>query len=430
MNKTIYDKINSLLQSQSFINTHKNSENDFTRNRVFTFKTLFLFLCNNLVKSTQKELNDFFKVLHGNNMPVKEVDKSAFTKARKKLKFSAFVEIMDNINKIFYGNKEHHLWKNLRLIAIDGTRLNVPVNNETCSYFRKIQTKKNYKPYVIATASIAYDVLNNMAIDGLINNNNQGERSLSYLHLNKLKQGDLVLADRGYPSFYFFRLMRSSSIEFCVRVKEAESLAVRKFVASGSNDKIIELHAHKYSFKYHPDSHLSREPIKIRLIKVPLDNGTFEILCTSLLDEKLYPYECFKELYAYRWLVEEEYKTFKCRLQLENFSGKSVLSIYQDFYAKCLMSNLTSIMNFTLEDDLKIINENRKSNYKICFSQALGKMKNNYLFLFIKKYIMKYLKIIQEMFLEDLGPIRPNRSNKRKGNMNKTRYHPSYKSNI
>ncbi len=94
------------------------------------------------------------------------------------------------------------------------------------------------------------------------------------------------------------------------------------------------------------------------------------------------------------------------------------------------MSNLTSIMNFTLEDDLKIINENRKSNYKICFSQALGKMKNNYLFLFIKKYIMKYLKIIQEMFLEDLGPIRPNRSNKRKGNMNKTRYHPSYKSNI
>lgn len=429
MYKIIYDTINSLLQNQSFINKHKISENDFTRNRVFTFKTLFLFLCNSLVKSTQKELNDYFKVIYDNELPVKEVDKSSFTKARKKLNFSAFVEIMDNINKIFYGNKEHHLWENFRLIAIDGTRLNIPVNNETCSHFSKIQPKKNYKPYVIATASIAYDVLNNIVIDGLINSGKQGERSLSYLHIEKLKQGDLVLADRGYPSFYFFQLMRSSSIDFCVRVKEAESSVVKEFIASGNNDKIIELHVYKDSFKNHPDSQLSREPIKMRLIKIPLDNGSFEILYTSLLDEKLYPYDCFKKLYAYRWLVEEEYKTIKCRLQLENFSGKSVLSIYQDFYAKCLMSNITAIMSFTLEDELKIINKNRKHNYKICFSQALGKMKNNYLFLFIKKQTMKYLKIIQEMFLEDLGVIRLNRSSIRNMCLKQSRFHPAYKSN-
>jgi len=418
------------LQSQSFINKHKTSAENFTRNRLFTFKNLFLFLCNSLVKSTQKELNDFFKVIYGNELSVKEVGKSAFTKARKKLSYSAFIEIMDNVNKIYYENKGHCLWNKFRLIAIDGTRLKIPVNNETSSYFGKIQTKENYKSYVLATASIAYDVLNNIVIDGLISNNNQGEKSLSYLHLNKLKQGDLILADRGYPSFYFFKLMMNYSLDFCIRVKEAESLVVRDFIASGSNDKIIELHANRNSFKNHPDSLLSREPIKARLIKVYLDNGNYEILCTSLLDIKLYPYECFKKLYAYRWLVEEEYKTIKCRLQLENFSGKSVLSVFQDFYAKCLMSNLTAVMSFALEDELKMKNKSCTHNYKICFSQALGKMKNNFLFLFIKKQTMKYLKIIQDMFLEDLGAIRPYRSSNRNRYVKKSRYHPAYKSNV
>jgi hypothetical protein len=32
--------------------------------------------------------------------------------------------------------------------------------------------------------------------------------------------------------------------------------------------------------------------------------------------------------------VEEDYKAIKCRMELENFTGKSVLSVYQDFHAK------------------------------------------------------------------------------------------------
>ena len=59
-----------------------------------------------------------------------------------------------------------------------------------------------------------------------------------------------------------------------------------------------------------------------RLIKVELENGEKEILCTSLSDLEKYLYEDFKELCHYRWNEEEACKSLKARIELESFSGK------------------------------------------------------------------------------------------------------------
>ncbi len=64
------------------------------------------------------------------------------------------------------------------------------------------------------------------------------------------------------------------------------------------------------------------------------------MLITSPTDTKLYSYEVFAELYHKRWPVEEDYKTIKCRIGMENFSGQSALSVYQDFYAKVVSGKI------------------------------------------------------------------------------------------
>ena len=88
---------------------------------------------------------------------------------------------------------------------------------------------------------------------------------------------------------------------------------------------------------------MSTEAIKIRLIKVPLDNGEMEALATSLLDAVRYPQEAFKSLYTLRWAVKEENE--KLWLEFENFSGKSVESVYQDLYAKRFVKLRTLRLN-------------------------------------------------------------------------------------
>src|SRR3954463_9577726 len=50
-----------------------------------------------------------------------------------------------------------------------------------------------------------------------------------------------------------------------------------------------------------------------------------------------YPAEPFAGLYHLRWAQEEHYKCFKCRVEVENWSGKSALTICQDFHARLIL---------------------------------------------------------------------------------------------
>ena len=43
-------------------------------------------------------------------------------------------------------------------------------------------------------------------------------------------------------------------------------------------------------------------------------------------------------------ITEEDYKKLKSKLQIENWSGKTVHSVYQDFHAKVKSFNLTCIL--------------------------------------------------------------------------------------
>ncbi|MCU7960691.1 MAG: transposase [gamma proteobacterium symbiont of Bathyaustriella thionipta] len=79
------------------------------------------------------------------------------------------------------------------------------------------------------------------------------------------------------------------------------------------------------------------------MIRVDLPNEV-EVLITNLMDSKTYPAKIFKSLYHLRWGIEENYKRMKQWIEIENFSGKSVLSIQQDFYAKIVACNLSTIL--------------------------------------------------------------------------------------
>jgi hypothetical protein len=75
-----------------------------------------------------------------------------------------------------------------------------------------------------------------------------------------------------------------------------------------------------------------------------LDDGTVEVLVTSLLKEDRYPTSLFKELYHLRWGVETLYDRIKNLLSLENFSGTSVEAVKQDFYATIFLCGVEAVL--------------------------------------------------------------------------------------
>jgi hypothetical protein len=69
-------------------------------------------------------------------------------------------------------------------------------------------------------------------------------------------------------------------------------------------------------------------------------------------------------------------------MDLENFSGKSPLSFYQDFHAKLFAKNLVALMAFHVKDVLDKPDDTKIYQYQINFTQALAKSKGVIALLF------------------------------------------------
>ena len=92
--------------------------------------------------------------------------------------------------------------------------------------------------------------------------------------------------------------------------------------------------------------------IPVRRSASPPPSGQVEILITSPLHHDDHPAEAFATLYHLRWAQEENYKCFKCRVEVENWSGKSSLAIRQDFHAKVFTLNLTAVLTRTAQQQV------------------------------------------------------------------------------
>jgi len=147
-------------------------------------------------------------------------------------------------------------------------------------------------------------------------------------------------------------------------------MIVKAFIRSGKKDEIVTFSPHYYSALTCKEKGLPDTPLKLRLIRVDLPN-TVEVLITSLCDSRKYHSRIFKSRYHLRWGVEENYKRLKQWVEIENFSGKSVLSVKQDFYAKILAANLTQLISTASEEIIKKNNRNTQVNYKINMAQAI-----------------------------------------------------------
>ena len=198
-------------------------------------------------------------------------------------------------------------------------------------------------------ASVFYDVLNKIVIDSGIHPRRTSEKQCAEDHLHFSQENDLVLFDRGYTAFWLYAYLSHHNITFCMRAKTNQDLLVKAFVKSGKREAIVTFKPNKPSIKTCNEKGLSSKPITLRLVRVDLPNEV-EVLITSLMDEEIYDYTLFKSLYHLRWGIEENYKRLKQWAEIENFSGKSALSVQQDFYAKIVASNLTTLLEIQSQE--------------------------------------------------------------------------------
>jgi hypothetical protein len=419
-------RIKQLLESEAFKERYRTSEKAFTRHRTLTFPIVILFLLNLVKRGLQDELDEFFKALNGGKVATRVVTKSAFCQARCKLDYRAFVELNQVQVDYFYQESELQRWFGLRLLAIDGSMADLPQNDAVKDHFGV------WHPYSGGTCGKArlsqlYDVLNKITVDALIAPKAEDERSLAASHLTHVQKSDLLLMDRGYPAFWLFAGILQQEAHFCTRLTVSEWQVAKKFVASGEEEQYVLLQPGYEARKKCAERHLHTDPIRVRLIRVELPTGEIEVLATTLLDRTRFPTTLFQDLYHHRWPVEEDYTVMKSRLEIENWFGKSVQAVYQEFHAAVFSKNMAAILAHPAQQVVTQQSQQKKYVYQINMTNLLSKLKDAIVFLFSDSDIYPLLQSLWGQMVQTTEPIRPGRSYPRKKAVKRKRFPMNYK---
>lgn len=389
------------------------SKQDFTRNRKQPFSSTLLFMFNLLRRSLAVEIDGFVHYLNERFSAdgVRSFTPSAFIQNRKKIDPGVFNHLSGVIVDNFYTSENEALnyLNGIRVLAVDSSKLTLPCTSELKKYYGVTKNQSQVE-IVQARASVLYDVLNGLAVDAALDSLSKGERELALKHAHKWKSKDLIIYDRGYPSYEFISEHIKRDVDCLIRVTTANFSIAKNFISGGKRSLITEMYPNnRHSFQgkeYNKDSFL-----KIRLIRVDLPGGEIEVLITTLVDSQKYPAKMFKELYFLRWSVETFYDELKNKLKIEHFTGYSQISIQQDFFCAIFISNLQSVIVNDLADELAVQNQGKQYDYKVNTNLSYGFLKNRVLeLLYAQAPLDKVFQELETLFLTHTVPIRDNRT--------------------
>jgi hypothetical protein len=341
------------IEAEEFKTHHRHDEKAFTRDRRLTFSLVLVLVLRNSVKSLQNVVNEAMTWL--DELPITA---SAYSQARYKLKHTAFIalnkiSVVDNL----YSDSDYKTFWGFRILGIDGSKIVLPNNEAICEEFGTIAWTngktaeiQGERPY--ALASVLYDVLNKVALDATLGKAKAYEIDLAIGHLSHTQTGDLMIMDRNYPSYRMLAEIFQSRRDFVARCSSA-SFAVARLMLKGEgpDSQIITLTPCTGQMSSIRELNLPLS-LKVRFVRVCLSTGEYEVLVTSLLDERLYPTVEFLDLYYLRWEIETFYGLIKTRLELENFTGIGAEAVRQDFYATVYLTGLESLLTGTAQATL------------------------------------------------------------------------------
>jgi hypothetical protein len=122
------------------------------------------------------------------------------------------------------------------------------------------------------------------------------------------------------------------------------------------------------------------------------------------------------------------------QLEVENFSGRTVDAIKQDFFATIYMANVAAVACWDAQKDVNEKRElkNNKYSYHVNVNHAIGTLKDRFIMMLLEpspRIRRKMLKQILFLLKESVVPTRPGRSIPRNPSPRKSRFRFNRKSN-
>jgi len=368
----IITQIKAKLTAPQTRQQYRVKDQDWTRQRKLPFQRVATLILRGHKLSQQNALNRLFRELG----EVEQVaTASAYTQARHKLKPELFIElnrlVVSHYYRLYDEQQGVRRWHGRRLIGVDGSYLNLPDTAELRAAYSVQRCQYEDSARVQALASMAYDLLNDVAISAGLSAKQAEKNFLFTTHLQGTQPGDVFVLDRGYADYAVMAFLLGNQRDFVIRFPRNGFKQVDQFWESDQQEQVVELQPSFRQRTYVEEFSLA-ESIEVRLVKVELETGEVEVLGTSLRERETYERDELKQVYGWRWQEETWLGRVKNIFDLERFSGQSKLVIEQDYYGVVFLTSLESILSKSDEAQIEAESEERRRKHKAQVNHAVS----------------------------------------------------------
>lgn len=401
----------------------KNPGKDFSRTRKISFSDVITSIVSMESGSIRSELLEYFS--YASDMPTT----SAFTQQRDKISSSAFEDLFYSFTNDLTDNLKSDGYS---FYAVDGSKINIPTvsdSDEDYTYF----SREDQCSYCQIHLDAIFDLENQRYMGASFcprkKNNERGAFHSLFEQLNFPSKSVFVF-DRGYEGYALMAQISSKNQYFVIRAKDRESGGIIKGISIPETEQYdftydkIFVHrmrkpyqkdidhyhvVHKTNSPYFLNKEKKEYPMKFRIVRFKLDNGSYECLLTNLPANQ-FDMNALKEIYHMRWGIETSFRYLKHTIGLLDFHTKKVDAIKQEIWARLIM------FNFCSETGRKTPHKGKTKTYRY--------IKNfTNLVLLCRRILLQdnlLASDIVRLISREVSPVRPGRNNPR----NKNRQRP------
>lgn len=393
---------------------------DFTRDSKIPFTSLLHFQISMESGSVNHELLKYF------NFRVGTPSLPAFCQQRAKLSDDVFQKLFYNFNNCF---KPKALLKGrYQLLACDGSGFTFTKNpRDTESYYNPDgrSEKGDNQMYLVPL----YDLLNKVYTDAVIQpmrKRNEFTALYELIDRHSPCSGTVpvFIADRGFHAYNVFAHAIENSAFFVIRAtdtktkrlpgadlpkEEAFDIWVTRYLTR-SHSKKKYLHPEsadqyrhicsKVAFDYFPAQGYGEYEISLRVLRLPIGNGTYENIITNLPENEFHEKE-IREIYCLRWGIETSFCTLKHVIAAANFHSKSRQMITHEIWAGLILFNFCSYIT----GQVTFEKQKRKHIHQVNFSIAFKTCRH-----FLRLHSGEEPPDVEGLIRKHTLPVRPDRN--------------------
>ena len=277
---------------------------------------------------------------------------SAYTQARKRLDKDDLLAIAGQIAWSL-GRHTHSSenWLEGRPVKIiDGTSVSMPDTPENQAVWPQPSSQKPGCGFPLMKLTGLFSLGSGALIDHAISNQHVHESQLFRQMWPRLRQGDVLLGDRGFCSYTTLATLAGRGIDGVFRLHQARKADFRQGRLLGPEDRLVEWTKPSKAPAGFSDEEFAALPetLPLRMIRLQVASPGFRtqsaVVVTTLLDSNLYPADAIRALYGQRWSVELHFHQIKTLMALDVLRCKTPAMIEKELIVHLIAYNLIRVL--------------------------------------------------------------------------------------